>query len=173
MEQIIIDGITTEYRIDTVTGIVYCKPTKRNGPNKELKRMRWSGKYLMYSFSFAGTKKKTRKLVHRIVAEYCLPKPDLPIESLTVNHKNGDTYDNRPSNLEWVTLEENIKHEFSSGLAKGKCYRKMEAYLNGQYYATYPSLNQAAKATGVNAGNIHQALSTGGSMKGFTFVEIT
>lgn len=52
-------------------------------------------------------------LVARLVALAWLGIPD---SGMTVNHINGDWLDNRPSNLEWVTLSENIRKGVSSGL---------------------------------------------------------
>ena len=49
--------------------------------------------------------KVSGKMVHRLVAEAFVPGDN----SLTVNHIDNDPLNNVPSNLEWLTLEDNLK----------------------------------------------------------------
>lgn len=50
---------------------------------------------------------------HRVVALALVPNPSgAPI----VNHKDGVKSNNHPSNLEWVTAQENSQHAFATGL---------------------------------------------------------
>ena len=58
-----------------------------------------------------NSKKKTKSL-HRIVAEAWIENP---FSKETVNHINCDKADNRVSNLEWMSNEENIKHAIENG----------------------------------------------------------
>ncbi len=51
-------------------------------------------------------------LVHRLVAEYFLPETDT--EGKVVAHLDFNKYNNRPSNLKWMTQEENLKHQQNS-----------------------------------------------------------
>ena len=52
-------------------------------------------------------------LVHRLVAMTYIPNPDnLP----QVNHKDGDMQNNHKDNLEWVTIGDNQRHAYDTGL---------------------------------------------------------
>ena len=57
--------------------------------------------------------KRPKVFVHRLIA-MCFVHGYKP--HLTVNHINGIKTDNRPENLEWVTLSQNSKHEWETGL---------------------------------------------------------
>lgn len=45
--------------------------------------------------------------VHRLVANAFIPNPD---DLYTVNHKNENKEDNRVENLEWMTLQNNLRY---------------------------------------------------------------
>lgn len=53
-------------------------------------------------------------LVHRIVALTFLGEPPEP--NMTVNHIDGNRKNNRVENLEWLSLADNIRHGFRTGL---------------------------------------------------------
>ena len=57
-------------------------------------------------------------LVSRLVASAWIGVPE---KGMTVNHINGDYTDNRPENLEWVPLGENIRDGFETGLYGSFC----------------------------------------------------
>lgn len=60
------------------------------------------------------------RMQHRLLAQAFIPNPE---NKSQVNHINGDKYDNRLDNLEWLTGLENVRHAINLGLgryAKGK-----------------------------------------------------
>ncbi len=53
------------------------------------------------------TKKRKVMYLHRLIAEYFVPRTD-PTQ-IRVNHINGNKKDNRVNNLEWLTISDQIK----------------------------------------------------------------
>ena len=79
----------------------------RRKKSGRLRRIDTAPIYPTILLSVKGKHKTYR--VHRLVAKAFLP----PIEGKThVNHKNGNHYDNRVENLEWVTQKENNLHSY-------------------------------------------------------------
>lgn len=63
--------------------------------------------YLRVDLLDRNGKRKHHK-VHRLVAKAFIPNPDGKDQ---VNHKDGNKFNNSVTNLEWVTDEENKKHQ--------------------------------------------------------------
>jgi hypothetical protein len=62
------------------------------------------------------------RLIHRLVAEaFVGPRP----LGLCVNHKDDNKLNNVPGNLEWVTLADNTRLAFASGLHEAARARKL------------------------------------------------
>lgn len=79
--------------------------------NKYKKPIRRDDGYVVFNISVNGRQKTA--YLHRLLAEAFIPNPE---NKPQVNHKNGIKYDNRLSNLEWVTESENSKHAYDNGL---------------------------------------------------------
>jgi hypothetical protein len=67
--------------------------------------------------------------IHRIVTKFYLG--DMP-KGLCVNHKDGNKLNNRPSNLEYITFAENIKHSIATGLHVCNRPHKIGTYIDGR-----------------------------------------
>ena len=90
---------------------------------------------------------QTRYMSHKLVAQTFIPNPDdLP----QVKHINGDTYDNRAENLEWI-----------------RRYRRVRIIETGE---VYHSRSACAVAIGGISANIDQVIrGKRKTHRGFTF----
>lgn len=61
-----------------------------------------------------GFGRKTKKYIHRLVAELYISNPHKHKE---INHKDGIKSNNSVGNLEWCSRRQNIKHSHKLGLA--------------------------------------------------------
>lgn len=100
---------------------------------------------------------KTRKFVHRLVAEYFVPNPNnYPI----INHKDENPSNNKADNLEWCTYKYNSNYgnciEKIKKTLRGKNGGKaiIQYSLNNEFIAEYPSLGEASRITGFGSTHI-------------------
>ena len=122
----------------------------REGRTKILKPGRVGGGYLMVVLCKDG---KVRCMkVHRLVASAFLPNP-LGLE--TVNHIDEDKTNNDVSNLEWMSRTDNVAY---SQPQRAERRVRMLDKSTGEPLAAFPSLIEAARATGISVGNICSCL---------------
>lgn len=93
------------------------------------------------------------RTIHRLVAKYFC---DGYAEGLVVNHKDGNKTNNHYTNLEWVTQSENVKHAFSTGLAKSNAWSLAKPVTCVETDTTYISTKEASELTGIHQGNISE-----------------
>lgn len=99
-------------------GNIYCDlgrgnrdRNKRCTPYKINLRLARNG-YARVTMRSQVTNKRVDKYVHRLIAEYFVPNP---LNKGYVNHIDCNRSNNKPENLEWVTLKENNEYSMKLG----------------------------------------------------------
>ncbi len=121
-------------------------------------------------------KKQKDFLVARIIATTFL---GFPSEGMTVNHKDGNRMNNHIDNLEWLSLADNIRHGFETGLYHAQKEITISNKGNPQSFRSFSQLDnflgrsagytsgklkkKATKLTGVS-GDVYIVLRIGGVM---------
>ena len=114
----------------------------RKYKGKELKPYMNKDGYAMVQLHKNGITKTY--LVHRLVAETFLPKPDnLP----EIHHLNHDRKDNRARNLQWVTRSEQMDEHWRA--AKGTRLRVVGNGIDKIYNSSY----EVERELGINQSN--------------------
>lgn len=80
-----------------------------------------------YGVSLCRSSIQKRCLIHRLVAQHFIENQgDKPM----VNHKDGDPSNNTVSNLEWVTMRENVCHGLKKSGSRKKSSKFPGVHLN-------------------------------------------
>ncbi len=153
-----VPGYEGKYRISSFGRVM---SLKRNGiPKDTIVAPHMRGNYLC-----VGLRDKTRTFVsiHRLVATVFVPNPlGLP----QVDHIDGDKINNLSSNLRWVTAKENINNPVTRAYHRAQCAKNRNNWqskaieqrdMDGNLIATYPSIREAARVTGIEKSNISAA----------------
>lgn len=109
--------------------------------------------------------------VHRMMALALLPKPDLPVEELDVNHKDTNKLNNVKDNLEWATRSQNCVHALENGLWT-TAIPVLVKDLRTDEVTEYYGLNECAREFNVNPALIHIYLKDSSKIRKFFYVFI-
>jgi len=94
--------------------------------------------------------------LHRIVAHHFI---DNPYKLPEVNHKDGDCYNNKVSNLEWISKEDNMKHASNEGLINRYKRKIIITNKNTREINEFNKLVDCAKFLNCSNGYISQVCS--------------
>lgn len=131
-----IDGVTVVFKVSNLGRLQYAN----------LKKKTYGIKYSKgYLFCYLGKKYGVHELICQVF------KGSKPTPEHTADHINRDPFDNRPQNLRWSTRQEQSRNRRS--------VRTVEGYLNtGFSLGIWPTISDAAAATGTHASSIGKAL---------------
>lgn len=112
-----------EIVIDDETGLVNIYSNSKHAKGRELSMHINNNGYLV-------AKLNNRNItIHSLVANFYLGERP---ENLCINHKDGNKLNNKPSNLEYVTIAENIYHSVKEGMHICNRPKEMGRYIDGR-----------------------------------------
>ena len=108
---------------------------------------------------------KTKSLqVHRLIAQTFIPNPN---NYETVNHIDGNTFNNTVENLEWISKVDNIRHSFKNNLVHTqKPVVQIDPKTN-EIIKIYPGESEACRRRGISQGKIGRAIRRNGTCRGY------
>lgn len=143
-------------------GTVYSEKSRKN--LKPYCSGRSGSEYYQVNLWVKG--KSIKIYIHQIVAELYLDEK--PSKEHQINHIDGDRFNNKASNLEWVSLQENLEHAAATGLRSFSASHCVQALKDGFGYV-FPKIRDA-NLLGFDSGSICQILSgKRNKCKGFEF----
>lgn len=137
-----IAGYKGDYKIDD-NGRIWSFKNKTPIPLRY-----WVGSSPYYQVGLSMDGKVRRYLVHRLVAQTYIENPkNLPV----VHHKDGDSFNNHPSNLEWTTQQKNIHRSYET-MSQTRNYITTKLYKGDLLVGEFGSQKEAcAKASEMGA----------------------
>jgi len=101
-------------------------------------------------------------LVARLIAFTFLGMPE--DEAMTVNHIDGNRFNNNIENLEWLSLADNIRHAFNTGLMPTQ--QGIALIDNSKNKIRFKSLSKAGQHIGRTHGYISNCLNKNSKIRG-------
>lgn len=147
------------------TGSIRTKPGKVTSNKRYAKRV-WKTRVLKVKYQQRRRKdarvtlwkdgKESDHLVSRLVAKTWV---DGYAPGLTVNHIDGSPENNAADNLEWVSISDNIRKGFETGLF-AKCQKPI-TLIGDLGSVQFDSMAQASRFLGRNNGYLYNCIKTG------------
>jgi hypothetical protein len=109
--------------INEETGEVKIFSSSKHAKGREMAQFLNPSGYLRAKMNNKGVQ------IHQLVALFYLGKRK---DGMCVNHKDGNKLNNRPSNLEYVTIAENIKHAVIHGMHVCNDPKRSGRYKDGR-----------------------------------------
>lgn len=122
-------------------GRIFKMNWNNTGETREVKQNDNGHGYLLFGFNGKMV------MTHRFIAMCFIPNPyNLP----EVNHKNEIKTDNRVENLEWCDRKYNCNYGTRTEKVARSHYKPVSQFTkDGEFIATYPSVMEATRQTGV------------------------